>query len=68
MRVISKNDLLTLIPMINDRESFDLDDFELILDRFGDEYFCVDGQFQLVNENKEMKQIRKKMDGKGDKQ
>lgn len=66
MKVISKKDLLTLIPMISDRKSFDLDDFEVILDRFGDDYFCVDGQFQLVNENEEMKQIRKTMDGKGE--
>lgn len=65
MRVISKKDLLLLIPMISDRNSFDLDDFKVILNRFGDEYFCVDGQFQLVNENEEMKRLRQ-MDGKGE--
>lgn len=58
MKIISKKDLLLLIPLITDRDSFDLDDFELILDRFGDEYYCIDGRFELVNENEEMKQIR----------
>ena len=61
MKAISKSDLLLLIPIIDDREAFDLDDFELILDRFGDDYFCVDGQIQRVSENKEMKQIREEL-------
>lgn len=59
MKAISKSDLLLLVPMIGDRESFDLEDFEMILDRFGDDYFCVDGQLQLVTENEEMRQLRK---------
>lgn len=58
MKVISKKDLLLLIPLITDQDSFDLDDFELILDRFGDEYYCIDGRFELVNKSEEMKQIR----------
>lgn len=61
MKVISKSDLLLLVPIIGDREAFDLDDFELILDRFGDDHFCVDGQMQRVSENKEMKQIREEL-------
>ena len=59
MKVISKEDLLTIIPLIEDRDSFDLDDFELILERFGDDYFIQDGQFIKINESEEMKQIRK---------
>lgn len=58
MRVISKTDLLLLIPLIANREFFDLDDFKLILNWFGDEYYCVDGEIKLTNENEEMKQIR----------
>lgn len=58
MKTIGKEDLLLIIPMINDRKSFDLDDFELILDRFGDDYFVVDGRFQKTRENEEMKKIR----------
>lgn len=61
MKIINKQDLLLLIPMINDRTSFDLEDFELILERFGDDYFVKDGQFQLISENVEMKQIRKEV-------
>lgn len=59
MKVISKEDLLILIPLIDDRDSFDLDDFEIILDRFGDDYFVMDGRFQKCGENKEMAEIRK---------
>lgn len=59
MKIISKEDLLIIIPLINDRDSFDLDDFELILERFGDDCFVEDGQFVRINESEEMKQIRK---------
>ena len=58
MKVISKGDLLTIIPMINDREDFDIDDFELLLERFGDDWYVRDGIYQLCKENEEMKQIR----------
>ena len=50
---------MTLIPLIDDRESFDLDDFETILERFGDDYFACDGEFKKTSENKEMAKIRK---------
>ena len=58
MKVISKSDLLTIISMINDREDFDIDDFELLLKRFGDDWYIRDGVYQLCKENEEMKQIR----------
>jgi hypothetical protein len=58
MKVISKEDLLLIIPMINDREEFSINDFELILERFGDEWFVHDGIFQRSKESEEMKQIR----------
>ena len=59
MKAISKQDLMTLIPLIGDRENFDLDDFETILERFGDDYFVCDGEFKKTSENKEMAKIRK---------
>ena len=59
MKAISKSDLMILIPLIDDRESFELDDFETILDRFGDDYFVCDGEFKKTGENKEMADIRK---------
>ena len=58
MKVINKGDLLTIIPMINDREDFDIDDFDLLLERFGDDWYVQDGAYQLCKENEEMKQIR----------
>ena len=63
MKVIHKNDLMLLISLINDREAFDIDDFNLILERFGDDYFVVDGQFQKTKSNKEMHKIREMVDG-----
>ena len=59
MKSISKSDLMILVPLIDDRESFDIDDFETILDRFGDDYFACDGEFKKTSENKEMADIRK---------
>lgn len=60
MKVISKGDLLILIPLINDRNSFDLDDFETILERFGDDYFIEDGTFKKFKSNPTMAEVRKK--------
>lgn len=62
MKVISKEDLIILIPLISDRNSYSLDDFELLLNRFGDDYFFVDGRFVKTTENGEMVRIRKAME------
>ena len=59
MQLISKQDLLILIPLIGDRDSFSSEDFELILDRFGDEWFMYDGVFKCITKNEEMAKIRK---------
>ena len=59
MKAISKYDLMILVPLIDDRESLDIDDFETILDRFGDDYFVCDGEFKKTSENKKMADIRK---------
>lgn len=61
MKVISKSDLMILISLIGDRDSFDIDDFEKILDRFGDDYFICDGEFKKTRENKEMAEIVQKI-------
>ena len=58
MKIISKEDLLIIIPMINDRVSFDINDFKTILERFGDDYFIEDGRFTKTSESEEMRQIR----------
>ena len=65
MKSISKSDLLIIIPLIDDRESFDIDDFELILDRFGDDHFVVDGELQKTDESEEMAEIRKSIRERG---
>lgn len=59
MKVISKDDLIILIPLISDFNSYSLDDFELLLNKFGDDYFIEDGQFVKTTENEEMAHIRK---------
>ena len=58
MKAISKEDLLLLIPLMSNRNTFNLNDFEEILERFGDDYFVVDGRWEKTNENETMKQIR----------
>jgi hypothetical protein len=58
MKIISKENLLLILPMIGDRDLFTLDDFEQILERFGDDYFVVDGQLQKTKENETVKKLR----------
>ena len=58
MKIISKENLLFILPMISDRDSFGLDDFEQILERFGDDYFVVDGQLQKTKENEMIKKLK----------
>ena len=58
MKIISRDDLLLIIPMIKDREDYSLRDFELLLNRFGDDWFIEDGRFEKTKENDEMKKIR----------
>lgn len=65
MKIISKENLLLILPMISDRNSFDLYDFEQILERFGDDYFVVDGQLQRTKENKTVKKLINGCDNNG---
>ena len=58
MKIISKSDLLILIPLISDLDSFDLDDFETILERFGDAYFWDGLQLTKTAESSEMAKLR----------
>ena len=65
MKIISKENLILILTMISDRDSFDLDDFEQILERFGDDYFVVDGQLQRTKENEmieKLKELRSECD------
>lgn len=59
MKVISKEDLIILIPLISDCNSYSLDDFELLLNKFGDDYFIEGNRFERTTENAEMARIRK---------
>ena len=59
MKIISKENLLLILPMISDRDSFTLDDFEQILERFGDDYFVFDGQLKMTKKNEMIKKLRK---------
>lgn len=65
MKIISKENLLLILPMISDRDSFDLYDFEQILERFGDDYFVVDGQLQRTKENETVKKLRNGCENNG---
>lgn len=58
MKVISKSDLMLIIPHISNRKTLSKDDFETILRMFGDEYFCVDGELQKTTSSQKMKTVR----------
>lgn len=58
MKVISKEDLMIIIPMISDIKSYSMDDFEKVLNLFGDDWYIRDGCFQLTKENERMREIR----------
>lgn len=60
MKIINKEDLVLLIPLITDRNCYSLATFELLLDRFGDDYFIEDGEFIKTKENEEMARIRER--------
>lgn len=59
MQIISKEDLVIIISRISDRDSYDIQDFETILERFGDSYYAVDGTMKKVSSSSEMDEIRK---------
>lgn len=59
MKIISKENLLLILPVISDRDSFDLYDFDQILERFGDDYFVVDGQLKMTKKNEMIEKLRK---------
>lgn len=60
MKIISRDDLLLILPMIEDRDNYSLKDFELLLNRFGDDWFIEGCKFEKTKENEEMKKIREK--------
>lgn len=52
MKAISKYKLLNIISRIKDVDVYDLDILEEVLERFGDDYFMIDGQLTKVTTNK----------------
>lgn len=58
MKLISREDLMIVVPRIQNRDSYDLKDFDTILEAFGDDYFFQDGQLVRTKENEKMKRIR----------
>lgn len=57
MKVIAKSDLMILLEYSDD-ESFDLDDFKSMLDKWGDDYFLDDGALECDKRNENMATIR----------
>lgn len=64
MKVISKEDLMIVIPLISDRVEFDQKDLIKILNRFGSDQFVQDGYLTTINNNPEMEQLRKEHESK----
>lgn len=55
MRLIPKKDLIVMLQRSSDYDLIDLEDFEYLLDVYGDDYFVVDGIFRMTKENEERK-------------
>lgn len=58
MKILNKKDLITLISNTPYLGSYSLHDLEVLLNRFGDDYFIVDGRWKKTVENEEMARIR----------
>lgn len=69
MKVINHEDLIMLLTFIDvrwRRKNYDLDDFEKLLNRFGDDYFAEGNRFVKTTENEEMARIRAMFKGEKD--
>lgn len=58
MKVISRKDLILLLPLLKSQKSFSIDDFERLLDIFGDDYFAEGGKLEKTTESEEMAKLR----------
>lgn len=57
MKLISQENLEILIPMMKCTDYWGVDEFKILLDHFGDDFFIEDGEFKLVCENEKMKGV-----------
>lgn len=55
MKLIPKKDLIVMLQRSSDYDLIDIEDFEYLLDVYGDDYFVVDGTFRMTKENEERK-------------
>ena len=58
MKCIKHSDLCLIIPLFKDQRIWDLSDFENLLKNFGDDWYAEGERWELVTENKRMKEIR----------
>lgn len=58
MKAINKDDLIIVLNAVKDRSTLDLNDLNMLLDKFGDEYFIEDGKFVRTTENESMTAVR----------
>ena len=55
MKLIPKKDLIVMLQRSSDYDLIDIEDFEYLLDVYGNDYFVVDGTFRMTKENEERK-------------
>ena len=68
MKCIKHSDLCLLIPLFKDQHIWDLSDFERLLNKYGDDWYAEGEQWELVTENKRMKEIRENFEKHGNDQ
>lgn len=65
MNLISKEDLQIIIDnCFPDDYTFNFDDFDNLLEKYGDEWFMVDGKFSLVEKSEPMIKLKEKVNMK----
>lgn len=62
MYLIRKEDLQIVIDnCFPDDYIFDLEEFNDLLEEYGEEWFIIDGQFRCVNKNEPMEKLKEKV-------
>lgn len=65
MYLISKKDLQIVIDnCFRDGYMFGFDNFDDLLEEYGEEWFIVDGQYSCVNKSEAMKKLKEKVNKK----
>lgn len=64
MKFIEHEDLCAIISHTCDTPSWNLSDFEKLLDKFGDDWYAEGGVWECVSKSKEMEKFKESFAGR----